>query len=80
MKMLWSGSELIVPGYTPIKNCYFFSTEGIIRHQWINIQKGFFSLFAMCFGKAVGEEGNPTAYHGENKGIDFGGLEESCYH
>lgn len=39
-----------------------------------------FFLFGMCFGKAVGEEENPTAYHGGNKGIDFGGLEESCYH
>lgn len=78
--MLWAGSELIVQGYTHIKNYYFFSTEGIIRYQWINIQKFFVIYFGMCFRKAVVEEENPTAYQGGNRGINVGGLEEGCYH
>lgn len=80
MKMLWSGSELIVPGYTHIKNYYFFSTEGIIRHQWTNIQKVFVIYFGMHFRKAVREEENSTAYQGGNRGINFGGLEVGCCH
>lgn len=80
MKMLWSGSELIVPGYTHIKNYYFFSTEDIIRHQWIIMQKFCVICFGIHFRKAVREEENSPAYQGGNRGIHFGGLEEGCYH